>query len=615
MDQQMADVGLVDEPATEPEAIQPNGNDAPADAQSPTSSQSQQQQRQSSEKPATKQPKPKMTAAPPPAAEEEAKYISKYKDLRRKVKEVEAENDRIQFKVLQAKRNIQRIKLERAIMYERLANVQAEIEPVPPAPRASESPEVPLSRMPLSPPAVAPVGRGHTSSHEHSVPEYATSRSARIMDPDGRPLRVPSPNGLRLNNPPVSQTSSRSSRQEPAPDNGRLLPHLPPLPTMQGYERGLSHHSPSLRPSHTSPASHHSHASPSLRIPSQSPGHRRQPSGSSHDLRSRTHDPSSSGRPSMSFQDGHHPHTRHIQSPPSPDRPRARRPDIREITIPNDVPSGHLMSPRSSESHTSDVQRHPVQRIPPGAPAYTPRDALREPDRDSRNWDRDRDVRSSSWHERDREAYRHSPRSPQHALRSPRRPISPLRVSQARGARSFDNPDFVDYRGPPSRVRDEHGSYYSSPSISHDMSARSHSGPSALPDGPPRPDHRMYDIDRGERHYRSRTSSQTQQPREYDMDLVLEDGRSRSRDRGGSGLVFRYHDPQASDMPSRSPHVPRKRVRDEMSPSDESGPSSRSYRSDGRRSEPSRPDPSMGYRTRFDDPDRPPASDADLMET
>jgi hypothetical protein len=65
---------------------------------------------------------------------EDVKYHTKYKELKRTVKDIEAvgtaihvyhtiphflpqENDRIHYKVLQAKRNIQRMKLERASVF------------------------------------------------------------------------------------------------------------------------------------------------------------------------------------------------------------------------------------------------------------------------------------------------------------------------------------------------------------------------------------------------------------------------------------------------------------------------------------------------------------------
>ncbi|EPQ59156.1 hypothetical protein GLOTRDRAFT_35241 [Gloeophyllum trabeum ATCC 11539] len=48
------------------------------------------------------------------AGAEDIKYQLKYKELKRKVKEIEADNDKLYFKVLQAKKNIQRMRLERA---------------------------------------------------------------------------------------------------------------------------------------------------------------------------------------------------------------------------------------------------------------------------------------------------------------------------------------------------------------------------------------------------------------------------------------------------------------------------------------------------------------------
>ncbi|KAI0032958.1 hypothetical protein K488DRAFT_85409 [Vararia minispora EC-137] len=46
------------------------------------------------------------------AAEE--KYRTKTKTLRKKIREIEAENDKVYAKTLQAKRNIQRLRIERA---------------------------------------------------------------------------------------------------------------------------------------------------------------------------------------------------------------------------------------------------------------------------------------------------------------------------------------------------------------------------------------------------------------------------------------------------------------------------------------------------------------------
>ncbi|KAF8505891.1 hypothetical protein F5888DRAFT_1652630 [Russula emetica] len=48
------------------------------------------------------------------AGAEDAKYKTKYRELKKKVKDIETDNDKLQIKVLQSKRNIQRLRLERA---------------------------------------------------------------------------------------------------------------------------------------------------------------------------------------------------------------------------------------------------------------------------------------------------------------------------------------------------------------------------------------------------------------------------------------------------------------------------------------------------------------------
>ncbi|KIY69704.1 hypothetical protein CYLTODRAFT_393129 [Cylindrobasidium torrendii FP15055 ss-10] len=83
-------------------------------------------------------PKPKGSAGVGLAqTSEDAKYQQKYKELQRKVKDVELDNDTLQYKVMQAKRGIQRMKLERALLYERLARLptspQLERQPLPSA--------------------------------------------------------------------------------------------------------------------------------------------------------------------------------------------------------------------------------------------------------------------------------------------------------------------------------------------------------------------------------------------------------------------------------------------------------------------------------------------------
>ncbi|KAJ2927903.1 hypothetical protein H1R20_g9198, partial [Candolleomyces eurysporus] len=48
------------------------------------------------------------------AGAEDVKYQGKYKELKRKVKDIEADNDKLHIKVMNAKLTIQRMKMERA---------------------------------------------------------------------------------------------------------------------------------------------------------------------------------------------------------------------------------------------------------------------------------------------------------------------------------------------------------------------------------------------------------------------------------------------------------------------------------------------------------------------
>ncbi|KAL7413005.1 hypothetical protein BDY24DRAFT_390328 [Mrakia frigida] len=66
------------------------------------------------------------------------KYRAKYKDLKIKVKEIEKDNDKIILKIMKAKRAIQRVRMERAIIYERLA-----LNPLPPPTSTSSAPSPP----------------------------------------------------------------------------------------------------------------------------------------------------------------------------------------------------------------------------------------------------------------------------------------------------------------------------------------------------------------------------------------------------------------------------------------------------------------------------------------
>ncbi|KAK7470360.1 hypothetical protein VKT23_001787 [Stygiomarasmius scandens] len=107
------------------------------------------------------------------AGAEDVKYQQKYKELKRKVKEIEQDNDKLQFKVLQAKRNIQRMKLERAILYERLSGIPPSPEPnTRPLPR-QQIVDPPRRSSATDPRHLPPL------SHSHIPPQPPSPRSSR----------------------------------------------------------------------------------------------------------------------------------------------------------------------------------------------------------------------------------------------------------------------------------------------------------------------------------------------------------------------------------------------------------------------------------------------------
>ncbi|CDZ98714.1 hypothetical protein [Phaffia rhodozyma] len=86
------------------------------------------------------------------------KYKAKYKDLKLKVKQIEKDNDKLLLKILKAKKDIQRARLERAIIYERLS--------VPIEPPAPTDPSLPSYESHFLPPAPSPSLLAHASQSD-----------------------------------------------------------------------------------------------------------------------------------------------------------------------------------------------------------------------------------------------------------------------------------------------------------------------------------------------------------------------------------------------------------------------------------------------------------------
>ncbi|GAA5873565.1 hypothetical protein JCM1840_005962 [Sporobolomyces johnsonii] len=60
---------------------------------------------------------------------DDAKYKSKYKELKAKVQEIEEDNTKLSMRILRSKKAIQRLRIERAILYDRLQSNTAPSNP------------------------------------------------------------------------------------------------------------------------------------------------------------------------------------------------------------------------------------------------------------------------------------------------------------------------------------------------------------------------------------------------------------------------------------------------------------------------------------------------------
>ncbi|KAL0067674.1 hypothetical protein AAF712_005389 [Marasmius tenuissimus] len=285
------------------------------------------------------------------AGAEDVKYQAKYKELKRKVKEIEQDNDKLHFKVLQAKRNIQRMKVERAILYERLAAF-------PPSPELHDRQSLPpMNPIPLPPPSIPHPG--------HPDPNYIRTRVP--AGPDGRPVTVMDATIGPGVAPPLPL---HNSRQPSGGSDARQLPPLP-LPPMQALDAPTS---PISRSQHDSPSMHHertssrSHSSSRSRHPPPPQGYHHLPPHPQYDT-----------VPPM-----HH-HTLH--SPPLSERRRHDIHDMEGSRAPPPPLSPQETSRSSSASNRDRVHNH--QRLGPGT--YINRDDQAARDREQRDYERERE--------------------------------------------------------------------------------------------------------------------------------------------------------------------------------------------------------------------------------
>ncbi|OAX44038.1 hypothetical protein K503DRAFT_730300 [Rhizopogon vinicolor AM-OR11-026] len=478
------------------------------------------------------------------AGVEDEKYQAKYKELKRKVREIETDNDKLHYKVLMAKKSIQRMKLERAVLYERLSAV-------PPSPDLHSHALPPAHSGPGVPPQ-HPRDIGATAHHQlrdprdfqpvdlndHNAIEYMHNHSSYrvIPGPDGRPIQAPDgpigpgvPPSHAISAVHMSRGSGHDSRQLPPLSQLTPIQHLEP-PRAHGHSQA---HSPHIHPH--SNGSSRSRSSPSRsrghQIYSQAPPPGYHSGGIPHPQQQ--YPPESL----IPVQHGHH-------SPPHPsDRERSRRHETFDRGGHHGDPyaqSRHHSSPHSSSmvsptSARASSRLHNHQRAGPGVNVNHP-----DPE-----YERERELeRERAWarHEAERESAReYAPSVPMHA--SP-----PLHLRPRPPVDRADYPYSREPIGPGMHGR----SSRSDTSGSGSGSGSGNGGGDSLlrQEGHTQ----YYDRERGP--YAPR---QPNPPRglSEDQDVIHDDGRPYSRDRSGG----HYPPPEQHRPPVESS---RKRSRKDM---------------------------------------------------
>ncbi|KAJ3782401.1 hypothetical protein GGU10DRAFT_363937, partial [Lentinula aff. detonsa] len=461
------------------------------------------------------------------AGAEDVKYQAKYKELRAKVKDIEADNVKLHFKVLNAKRNIQRMKLERAILYERLG----QITPSP----------APNDRHSLSAQHLAMV-----THHSPPIPNHrhVDTGDPAVMDSD--------PNFVEYNRPHSRITPSRPLPVIDTSVGPNTHHNMPPIQSSR-HPSGSGSDGRQLPPFTQlldQPRSPHSHPHPD-----------------SHDrLRSHNLPPQQTPYhfgpvPGHQYAESLPPMQHVLHSPPLSDRERegsrSRRHDLHELAGTHDAHAhAHSMPPLSpSLDNRSSTRIHNHQRLGPGT--YINRDdpRSREIERErEREWERERDVRErelnySNARQRERDSVAGGMRSPPSVHRT--RPSSssmdfPEQQQHIASSRMREDYYHETGLGPGGASGGGSGGIYSRVSRSGTPGSGSGSTSAGGNDGPSRPDSRNGYFEDRSRGYRLRpVNSGLPTNEEQTLDFVHEDGRSQSRDRSsatGVGFSSQHHE-------------------------------------------------------------------------
>ncbi|KAG7097298.1 hypothetical protein E1B28_004661 [Marasmius oreades] len=437
------------------------------------------------------------------AGAEDVKYQAKYKELKRKVKEIEQDNDRLHFKVLQAKRNIQRMKIERAILYDRLASF-------PPSPELNDHQSLP----PMNP--VSQLPSSAVSHSGHPDPNYIRTRVP--AGPDGRPVSSMDP---PIGPGVVPSLSLHNSRQSSSGSDTRQLPPLA-LPPMQALDRPPS---PLSRSHHDGPSIHHERTS----------------SHSHSSSRSRVHPPQAyhHASPHQQQYENYPPIPHHASH--SPSLSERRRHDIHDME-PSRAPPPLSPTQESSRSISNRDRVHNHQRLGPGT--YINREDQAVRDREQRDYERVRE-----WEPEHETAYRDG-NNRSHQQQRHHHSDSPPAVHRS----SRQQPPPQSHH---SRMRDEQGYYLDIPAgagkvVRSDTPGSGGSGHGPSPDSPrgAGSQYPPYELDR-QRPYKLQPVGE---PMDYGHPEDRSPTQSRTDRNGGGGSASMY---TPSDSGSRKEKRPR----------------------------------------------------------
>ncbi|VDB97066.1 unnamed protein product [Peniophora sp. CBMAI 1063] len=166
------------------------------------------------------------------AAEE--KYRLKVRELKAKIRAVEQDNDKMYTKTLEAKRNIQRLRIERAIIYERLHAGPPQPPPSPPQPAYRD--------VVLAPTDVE--GADYYRKNDIPVRPEIDPRTGQYIQVARAPTLAPTSSGRSSRHPQASPLDTLPPSNAPT-----HYPLPPPAHAQAQYAPQPSHHYPQSSPS------------------------------------------------------------------------------------------------------------------------------------------------------------------------------------------------------------------------------------------------------------------------------------------------------------------------------------------------------------------------------